>query len=454
MNGGTRGAGLTRALVERALAADVAQAPPAVATLVEQCVLDFVAVTIAGARESCVLMLKDILAAQNGARQASVFGHALRLPAADAAQLNGTSAHALDYDDVNFALLGHPTVPVLPALFALAETRRCTGRQLMNAFLAGYETECRVGLLVAPSHYERGFHATATIGTLGAAVACAHLLQLDARATAHALGIAAIHSAGLKSLFGTSCKPLHAGNAARHGLLAATLAARGFDSREDILECPQGFAATLADDFHPEAALAAPPGGYHLLANLFKYHASCYETHATIECGRKLAAEHRIAPSSIRRVVVRVNPHSDRICNIQAPVTGLEMKFSLRMTAAMALAGVETGQISAFDDSHARDSGLHALRERVTIEFDPAIRPSVAEMSVEFDGGHIVGARHDAGRPLTDLARQGERLTKKFRQLVAPHFGAERTASLHERIGHLAELPYASRIVTQARGDS
>src|SRR5690606_9127603 len=139
------------------------------------------------------------------------------------------------------------------------------------------------------------------------------LLGLDATGAAHALGIAATQSAGLKSLFGTDCKPLHAGNAARSGLVAAMLAARGFQSRTDILECPQGFARTLAEDFHPELALAEPPGGFHLRANLFKYHASCYETHATIECARQLRATHGDDVTRAGAVTVRVNPYCDRI---------------------------------------------------------------------------------------------------------------------------------------------
>src|SRR6185437_14670616 len=157
-------------------------------------------------------------------------------------------------------------------------------------FVAGYETICRVGVAVAPGHYALGFHATATAGSFGAAAACARLLELDPARTAMALGIAATQAAGLKSMFGTMCKPLHAGKAAENGLLAARLAARGFTSRADAIECAQGFAATHGPDFHAQAALADPPGGYYLRGNLFKYHAACYLAHAPIECARAIAA--------------------------------------------------------------------------------------------------------------------------------------------------------------------
>src|SRR5262249_6138667 len=150
------------------------------------------------------------------------------------------------------------------AVLALAERDGASGAEVMNAFLTGYETSCRIARLVAPGHFNRGFHATATVGTFGAAAACARLLGLDDAATARAFGIAAARAAGLKATFGTSCKGLQAGMAASAGLFAATLAQRGFDSRADALECAQGFVVTHSPDFDERAALSVPARGYHL----------------------------------------------------------------------------------------------------------------------------------------------------------------------------------------------
>ena len=166
-----------------------------------------------------------------------------RLPAASAALINGAAAHALDFDDVNLAMPGHPSVAILPALLALAEERGSSGKDVLTAFVAGYELQCSVGRAIAPGHYDvLGFHATATVGSFGAAAACAHLLRLSLEQFATALGIAGTQAAGLKSMFGTMCKPLHAGKASYHGLVAAKLAMRGFTSRSDVIECQQGFA--------------------------------------------------------------------------------------------------------------------------------------------------------------------------------------------------------------------
>ncbi|HEY0420773.1 MAG TPA: MmgE/PrpD family protein [Acetobacteraceae bacterium] len=225
---------VAREIVRRARAIRHAELPDEVRALARQCVLDMLGVALAGAGDPLVRILAAELEEQGGAPVAGVVGLKLRLPALSAALLNGTIAHALDYDDVNLAMPGHPSVAVLPAVLALAEERGSSGAALIEAFVAGYETACRVGRLIAPGHYDGlGFHATGTVGTFGAAAGCAHLLGLDEEATLHAMGIAATQAAGLKSMFGNMYKPLHAGRAAQAGLLAARLAARGFTAQLD-----------------------------------------------------------------------------------------------------------------------------------------------------------------------------------------------------------------------------
>src|SRR5579863_1221096 len=290
---------LTSALAAQASGVTYDALPATVRALARQCVLDYYGVALAGAADPLAAILLDELAEAGGAAQASVIGHKARLPALSAALVNGAIGHALDYDDVNLAMPGHPSVAILPGLLALAEERHSSGREIIAAFVAGYETACRIGMALKPGHYDRGFHATGTVGAFGAAAACARLLGLDAEATAQALGIAGTQAAGLKSQFGTMCKPFHAGKAAQNGLLAARLAARGFSSRTDLIECVQGFAATHGPDFSPEGALAEPARGFHIYANLFKYHAACYMTHGPIECGRELREQHGFAPEAI-----------------------------------------------------------------------------------------------------------------------------------------------------------
>jgi 2-methylcitrate dehydratase PrpD len=408
------------------------QLPPAVQEMARQCVLDWLAVALAGAGSEVVRRLLSVLREEMGAPVASVLRRSVRCAPGQAALVNGTASHALDYDDVNAAMQGHPSVPLLPALFAMAEAEGHTGQAMLAAFVAGYEFECRVGAAVAPGHYARGFHATATVGALGATVAVAHLRGLTPECSAHALGIAATQTAGLKSLFGTDCKPMHAGRAAQLGIWSTMLAARGFTAREDILECPQGFAETHAERLDSAAALSAPRAGHHLLDNLFKFHASCFETHATLEACASLRSSLPAEASAVRAVEVQVNPYCERMCNIHTPVDGLQAKFSLRQMAAFALAGIPTSDPAVFAVRFINAPEVLAWRDRVVVKFDPRIAPARAHVRVILGGEKVLEANHDAALPASDLDMQRARLVHKAQALLEPIAGTVNTRALIE----------------------
>ena len=431
---------LTRALAESAARIEWKELPDPVRELGRQCLLDYLGCAVAGVRDPLVEILVDEMAEAGGSPQASVVAHNLRLPVLAAALVNGAAGHALDFDDVNIAMPGHPSVAILPGLLALAESRRSSGQEVLTAFVAGYETACRIGAALSPGHYALGFHSTATIGALGAAAACARLLQLTREQTATALGIAGTQAAGLKSQFGTMCKPFHAGKAAQNGLLAARLAARGFSSRTDLIECVQGFAATYGPDFSPEAALATPDEGFHILANLFKYHAACYFTHAPIECARELRRAHQLTPDGLTELTLRIDASADRVCNIPNPIDGLQSKFSLRQTVAMALTGVDTASLDAYDEATARDPALVRLRQQMAIDFQHNWPQTAAELEVALPDGRRVSARYDSGVPAKDIAEQGRRLEAKFDSLVEPVLGAPRSRELRQTIAGLSEI--------------
>ena len=237
----------TRALAVKNAAWTFDAVPADARKLVRHCLLDWISVTLAGAQEPVTHMLAEEAREQGGFPQATVVGHGFAASSRQAALINGAASHALDFDDVNMSFTGHPSVVLVPALLALAEARGASGAAFMTAFVAGYETLCRIGAAVSPGHYALGFHSTGTIGTFGAAAACARLLQLDADDTADALGIAATQAAGLKAMFGSMCKPLHAGKASADGMMAAQLAARGFTGRSDAIEALQGFDGVAAE---------------------------------------------------------------------------------------------------------------------------------------------------------------------------------------------------------------
>jgi 2-methylcitrate dehydratase PrpD len=441
---------VTRWLAERASAIGFDDLPAEVVMVARQCIVDWFAVTIAGASEPAVAILREEVLEDGAPPVATLVGSGERTSAVNAALINGTASHALDFDDVNMAILGHPTVAVLPGLLALAEARSASPRALIEAFVAGYEVACRTGELMSPSHYNHGFHATATVGSVGSAAACARLLELDPDATATSYGIAATLASGLKSMFGTMCKPLHAGRAAQNGLSAARLAARGFTSRQDALECAQGLAATQSVDFNPEEAMRAEPLDFHIRRNLFKYHASCYLTHGAIEAGTKLRTQHDVSTNAIARITIRVAPVTDRVCNLAAPVTGLEAKFSLRLTVAMALAGRNTSAIASYTDAATQDPELVRLRDMAMIVFDETFPEAKAEVTIETIDGVIYSANHDAGVPDSDLARQQGKLEDKFIALVEPILGGE-TRQLLQHLTSLDETASLDEILAMTR---
>ena len=400
------------------------------------CLLDWLGVTLAGSREP----LSDILAAEltsPGGQEATLIGRPDRVSVHAAALVNGSASHALDFDDMHLTVMGHPSVAVAPAVLALAERHRSSGVELLTAFVAGVELECRLGVLVGPSHYEHGWHNTATLGAFGAAGACARLLGLDRQRWLYALGIAGTQAAGLKGVFGTMCKPLHAGRAAANGLLAAVLAARGFTSAPHIIEAPQGFGATHGTLAGVEV-LEPLHGRYLIRETLFKYHAACYWTHSVIESALSLRQE-GVRPEDVSAVEVEVGPSVLEVANIAEPRTGLEGKFSLRAVTAMALLGDDTTDPSAYSDERMSSPDLLALRDRVLVT-SAQTGPTAGTVRVRTGDGRSLTASADTGVPADDLAEQRRRLAAKFRALAAPVVGRDRTARIVEEVDRLEEL--------------
>jgi 2-methylcitrate dehydratase PrpD len=452
----TAGVPLTASLVARAASLAEAPLPNDVRELARQCVLDWAGVALAGANEPLSRILLAQAREDGGAPIASLVGTPLRLSVRQAALLNGAAGHAIDYDDANMAAQGHVTAAVLPAALAVGESRAASGDALLRAFAAGYEMTGMVGQYLGRAHYERGFHGTATVGSFGAACAAAVLMALDRESTAVALGIAGTQAGGMKAQFGTMCKPLHAGKANENGVTGAQLAARGFTGRADLLEAAQGFALATSPAPDAQAALAMPPGGMHLHNNLFKYHAACYGTHSSIEAVRTLCEAHQLTAADIERIDLDVEPGAQRMCDIVRPATGLQAKFSLRLNAALAVAGADTASPATYIDSTAQRPDLIALRERVAVHFMPDGWPLMqAAVRILTRDGRTLSARHDSGVPERDLARQRARLARKFMALAAPVVGPDRAAAIERAIGaldHIEDIGTLMSMLSQPTG--
>ncbi|MGG7644653.1 MmgE/PrpD family protein [Rhodovulum sp. YNF3179] len=399
---------------------------------------DWAVCGIAGRDEPVARITRGLALADGGAAEASVIGAGPRLPVRAAALVNGATSHALDYDDTHFAHIGHPSVAVIPAALALAERTGADGAALLDAALVGVEASVRVGVWLGRGHYQTGFHQTATAGTFGAAAAAARLLGLDAGRAAHALGLAATRAAGLKSQFGTMGKPYNAGIAAQSGTEAALLAAAGFVSTPEGIEGEQGFGPTHAGAADP-AGLAGLGTDWLFDGISHKFHACCHGTHAMLEALGEIAGQ-GVAPGGVAAVTVTTHPRWLRVCNQPAPRTGLEAKFSYRLTAAMALAGRDTGALDTFGDRAASDPALVALRDKVTVETDETLPETAARVSVWLSDGQRLEAAHDLAAPMRLETRQAKLRAKGAALLGAE--GAERlwSAVTAGDVAALAEL--------------
>jgi 2-methylcitrate dehydratase PrpD len=448
-NSAQNNSGATRALVDSVRGIRWSEMPDDAREVARHCLLDFLGTAIAGSREPLTEILIREIVKSEVSTEAALIGRSERASRLTAALVNGAAAHALDFDDTHMAMDGHPSVPVIPAVLALAETEGAGGRAMLEAIVAGIELECRLGAMIGGQHYAVGFHSTGTLGTFGAAAACSHLLHLDENQWLCAMGLAGTQAAGLKSSFGTMAKPLHAGRAASSGLLSALLARGGFTANPEIIETAQGFAITHAGRAS-QKVLDQFAGRFLIRETLFKFHASCYLTHAPIEAAKQIRTENGLDTQTIDSVEVHVAPGALGVCNIQEPRTGLEGKFSLRSTTAMALSGIDTSSLETFTDARVTAADLVHLRDRVRVVGDEKLGSTQATVFVESRGRRL-HAEADSGVPAPNLSAQRESLIRKFIAIASPITGQKSAARVADAALHADENMSASELMRLTR---
>ncbi|MFC7397926.1 MmgE/PrpD family protein [Chelatococcus sp. GCM10030263] len=368
----SREAALARAIVERA-----SSVPPTIRALACEHIADFAGVAAAGLGSDSFARISRTLAPQPAQSQsaARVWGGAGWLPARDAAMLNAVAGHVDDFDDDEAELsLAHPTVTILTAAGAAADLVTVPGSRLVEAYVAGVELVMRLGAMLNPAHYTRGFHATATLGALGAAVSAGLVLGLDRERLRHALGIAASLAGGLRSNFGSDTKSLQTGNAARSGLMAAELARDGVSSTPGSLFGPLGFVPVFGGRVPPDdiAEAFGAPWLIDAPGITIKAYPCCTCAHTALDSLFALMAEHRIEPQRILRIEVDVDEAAPRILIHDNARTALEGKFSMPFCLAAGLLRGRLG-LAEFDDALVLAPETRSLMERVVICPDPSL---------------------------------------------------------------------------------
>ena len=423
---------------------------------------DWLGVTLVGLAEPAAVQVRAYADRIASSGRASLLGTP-RLAAPDlAAWANGTAGHALDYDDTFSVAAGfnlHPTAPVLPAVLALGEDIGASGIRVLTAYVVGFEVAARLGVAIGRECSKSGWHPTAVLGTVAAAAASANLLQLDRRRSAAALGIAASFAGGLYVNTGAMTKPLHAGNAARTGVVAALLAQQGVTAAADALGGPHGFLHVFSGGSVTELKDVTTDLGqrWHMVSPgiSFKAFPCCRATHAALEAAVRLRRRHGVTPERVQSIRCRTNPRNSKLASFDRPSTGYEAKFSIPYCIALGLATGEA-RLEDFKDSGPRDPAIEALIHR----FEGYEHPERYD-SVQTRLAHEVVLRLAHGQELAEevLVPKGDpwnplsedELVVKFLDCAhAAHRGLPVQLVL-ERLSEFDRLPHASALLELLR---
>jgi 2-methylcitrate dehydratase PrpD len=429
-------------------------------------ILDTVGVTLAGGREEATKIVERTLRMSATAGPCLIYGSNRRTNCLDAALINGVSAHVLDFDDCNNTLGGHPSAPILPGLLAKAEEENASGREILLAYIVGFETEARIARGVNFHHYQKGWHPTATLGIFGAAAACGRLLGLASEQMATALSLSVSMAAGVKANFGTMTKSLHVGQCSRNGLFSVLLAGNGFTAHRDAFEHKQGFLNVFngLGTYDQEKILDhwADPLDIVDPGVAIKQYPCCGSTHPAIDAMLEIVNGNRIESRHVSRIDVWIHARRLEHTNRPDPNSALESKFSLQYCVARALLNGRV-VLEHFEGEAFRDPEVRRVAQLVKAapyseaQFDVA-NHFAAEVIVElFDGRRYSAKVQSAAGRTRDNAVSEEQLRAKFESCAGKALEPEQVRNLYQafkdfdRVQSISELTSQMSMVTRMR---
>jgi 2-methylcitrate dehydratase PrpD len=407
--------------------------PPEVVRLAQGFVLDGLGVALAGSTDDCARIMQSQVRQMAAKKESTVLGTGLSAPAAKAALANGVAGHAMDYDDTQlstskegvYGLLTHPTTPVLAAVLAVGEREGISGRDFLLAYILGVEVECRIADAINPRHYQSGFHSTATVGGLGAAMAVGKIFRLGEEALIRTLGIAASMASGLRENFGTMTKPLHAGRAAENGVVAALLAQDGFTAANNILEARRGFFSAMAGGYD-ESKIAGRLGRPYFMQEpgiSIKPYPSGSLSHPAQDLILDLLNEHDLHAADIDSIDVGTNSNVPNALIYPMPKTALEGKFSIPFCMAIAVLERKAG-IAQFTDRKVRERKVVELMKRVKLYVDEELEALGydqvrSRIRIKLTNGKTIEGRCDVARGHPEKPMSWAALGEKFRDCAS-----------------------------------
>jgi 2-methylcitrate dehydratase PrpD len=437
--------GVTRTLAHYIVNARYDDLPANVRKEGTRTLLNWVGVAVGGSHHETVDRAVAALAPFSGPSQASLLGRTERFDIMNAAFLNGVSSHIFDFDDTHLKTIIHPAGPVVSAILALSEYHPVSGKDFLNAVVLGVETECRIGNAVYPNHYDIGWHITGTAGVFGAAAAAGKLLGLSEQQMVWALGLAASQPVGLRESFGSMNKSFNPGRAASNGLFAAILASKNYTSSEGMIEAKRGWANTISTKQDFREITEGLGQRYEAALNTYKPFACGIVIHPAIDAAVQLRNQYKLTADQIARIDLKVHPLVLELTGKKTPQIGLEGKFSVYHSVAVAIIEGAAGE-RQYSDRAVRDPQVIALRDRVSAVVDSAIKPAQVDMTITLKDGrtlhkfieHAVGS---AEVPMTD-----QQLEAKFLDLADAVLPAAQARRLMDTCWHIEQLPGAAAI--------
>jgi len=405
--------GLTEYVGRFVTATTYEQIPQEVIELGKKSILDGLGLALAGSRaETGSISRKYVQQIGVSSGKSVIIGSPQKTSPRFAALVNGISIHADDFDDTQLAaakdrvygLLMHPTVPVLPAIFALAEQRTVSGKEWMLAYHVGAEVECKIAEAIAPRHYQDGFHTTGTCGPFGSAAACAKLLKFDLPKTLNAFGLAASQSGGLRENFGTMTKPFQAGHAAESGLVSVELVALGWTAAEQILEAERGFFHAAGGSYDPSAIMdrLGNPWTFASPGVSLKPYPSGSLTHPAMTELARLIKLHKIQAAQVAKLDIGANHNMTTTLLHHHPKTGLEAKFSMEFCLAILLLEQKAG-LGQFSDTVAQRPDVQAMIRKINFYVDPEAESAgydkmTSILKIHLTDGRVITGQADFGK--------------------------------------------------------
>jgi 2-methylcitrate dehydratase PrpD len=431
--------GVTRALARYIVNARYEDLPANVRKEGTRTLLNWVGVAVGGSHHDTVDRAVAALNPFSGPRQAALLGRRERFDIMNAAFLNGVSSHIFDFDDTHLKTIIHPAGPVVSAILALSEYHPVSGKDFLNAVVLGVETECRIGNAVYPNHYDVGWHITGTAGVFGAAAAAGKLLGLSEQQ------MVASQPVGLRESFGSMNKSFNPGRAASNGLFAAILASKNYTSSEGMIEAKRGWANTISTKQDFREITEGLGQRYEAALNTYKPFACGIVIHPAIDAAIQLRNENKLTADQIARIDLKVHPLVLELTGKKTPQIGLEGKFSVYHSVAVAIIEGAAGE-RQYSDRSVLDPQVIALRDRVTATIDPAVKPEQVDMTITLKDGrtlhkYIEHAIGSAEVPMTD-----QQLEAKFTDLANGVLPAPQVRKLIDTCWQVERLPSAAAI--------